>query len=101
MVMAFKLAVVVDYRRMLRHRSDGWSVNYAELVNLINTIILMLISNMGAVDGDDDSLSNPTLVGHSMRKFKIGLNLFGWKQQRDLEARYQAPGYPVYHENRK
>lgn len=83
-VMAFMLAIVVDYRRMLRSHPDGWSTNYADLVSFINLNTL-----------DDNLLLDATLIGHSLRKYKKRVKLFGWTSERDTGVQCQVPGYPA------
>ena len=58
-VMAFMLAIVIDSRRMLRSHPDGWSTNYAELVNFINS---------NNVEKDDNLLLDSTLTGTTIRR---------------------------------
>ena len=85
-VMAFMLAIVVDYRRLLRNYPDGWSTNYAELVRCIS---------LSTVDNDDNLLLDETLIGHSLRKYKKLVKSFGWEFERDRGAKCQVPAYPA------
>ena len=77
-VMAFMVAIVIDHRRTLRHYSDGWITNYAELVDL---------TSVGNVEGDDSLTVNETLVGHATRKLNVAMKSFSWKRERESKER--------------